>query len=122
MAKSKREGRDRQVYKLAQYGAIVTIDYDVANPPPFFQPASGIVIVGDHQCAQPPSYAPFNAAASNTPSETNGPTHDTPEMIEWKARRKPLTTEDVAKQSGLPDGVLSFENLSGIAAAMEPVE
>lgn len=46
--------RDQQIYKLAAYGAVVTIDYDVANPPPFFQPGPGVVIVGDHQCAPPP--------------------------------------------------------------------
>lgn len=54
MPRGKKVVRDQQVYKLAAYGAIVTIDYDAANPPPFFQPGPGIVIVGDHVCAQQP--------------------------------------------------------------------
>ena len=43
----------QQVYQLPGYGphAKVTIDYDVTNPPPFFQPGAGVVIVGEHACA-----------------------------------------------------------------------
>jgi len=38
--------REQQIYRLAEYGATVTIDYDVNHPPPFYQPGPGIVIVG----------------------------------------------------------------------------
>src|SRR5690349_12316094 len=51
MPKKKPIVRDQQVYKLPLWGATVTIDYDIANPPPFFQPAPNTAVIGDHQCA-----------------------------------------------------------------------
>lgn len=61
MPRAKEQKRDQQVYKLAQYSATVTIDYDVKNPPPFFQPGAGVVIVGEHQCAPQQTYAVVSA-------------------------------------------------------------
>lgn len=45
-----------QVYNLPQYGpeARVTVRYDPNRPPPFYQPASGVVIVGQYAAAGSP--------------------------------------------------------------------
>jgi hypothetical protein len=61
--------RDQQVYKLAEYGATVTIDYDTNNPPPFFQPASGAVIVGHHACQPAPMFRPAGEYTTEPPAE-----------------------------------------------------
>lgn len=115
MPRTKRANRDSQVYKLATYGAIVTIDYDVNNPPPFFQPSSGIVIVGEHYCN--PIELSGAAHSQQSVAMTNGPTEDTPDMIAWKQRRnKPLTPADTAREAGFP--ALDFETAQNIAASM----
>lgn len=112
MPRTAKPKRDHQIYKLAAYGAVVTIDYDITRPPPFFQPAAGVVIVGDHAC----QLAPLVPVAPSR-SATNGPEQDTPEMLEWKARRaKPLTPADTARESGFPP--LDFETAQNIAASM----
>lgn len=50
MPRAKTEKRDQQVYKLDD-GASVTIDFIIGKRPKFFQPADGVVIIGDHECA-----------------------------------------------------------------------
>lgn len=112
MPRPKAQKRDQQIYKLAAYGAVVTIDYLIDNPPPFFQPQAGVVIVGEHACQSAPL-----VPTARSRSTTNGPEQDTPEMIEWKARRaKPLTPADTARESGFPP--LDFETTQNIAASM----
>lgn len=53
MPRAKKPEPAQQVYKLPAYGplAVVTIDYDANNPPPFFQPAPNTAVIGEHQCA-----------------------------------------------------------------------
>lgn len=112
---------DTQVYKLAAYGAKVIIEYDVSNPPPFFQPGPGVVIVGNHACG-----ATASAPVLNSLEEQRGPS--LAEIREFQARReeperkKPLTSEDIARESGFNPQALSFEHISGIAAQMPPIE
>src|SRR5438309_1482840 len=109
MPRKKATIRDQQIYKLAAYGAIVTIDYDVDQPPPFFQPAPGVVIVGEHLCND----APRTRAEAVGPEATGtlgGATMD--DVREFQKRRdasrsRPLTSEDVARESGFPAAALS---------------
>jgi hypothetical protein len=56
MPRAKKAVMGQQVYSLPGYGphAKVTVDYDVEHAPPFFQPAPGVVIVGEHACAPQP--------------------------------------------------------------------
>ena len=122
MPRKKAIETDKQVYKLAAYGAVVTIEYDIKNPPPFFQPGPGVVIVGNHLCGAVAS-APVQ---TGTQEPERGPS--LAEIREFQARReeqphkKPLTSEDVARESGFNPQALSFENIAGIAAQMPPVE
>jgi hypothetical protein len=47
-----------QIYNLPQYGpkARVTISYDANHAPPFYQPAPGVVIVGQYVGSSSPTY------------------------------------------------------------------
>lgn len=73
MPRPKAQKRDQQIYKLAAYGAVVTIDYLIDNPPPFFQPQAGVVIVGEHACAPVTAAMPV---VSSVTAQAQG--HSTP--------------------------------------------
>lgn len=116
----------QQVYKLPGYGphAQVTIDYDVTNAPPFFQPAAGIVIVGDHVCLVNSGLG-AGATTQPIPGPDAGPSlaeiREFQRKREEPVKRKPLTSEDIAREQGFNPQALSFETLSGIAEQMGPV-
>lgn len=67
MPRQKKVVLGTQFYNLPAYGPLakVTIEYDVANPPPFFQPAPGVVIVGEHFCAPQTQRADFSVVETN---------------------------------------------------------
>lgn len=112
---------DQQIYKLDD-GATVTIDFVVGKRPKFFQPADGVVIIGDHACG---GAAPIAFVPTATIEPEGGPSlaeiRDFQRRREEPARKKPLTSEDIAREQGFNPQALSFENLSGIAAQMPPV-
>jgi hypothetical protein len=119
MPRAKAAKREQQIYRIPAYGAVVTIDYDANNPPPFYQPGPGIVIVGEHVCGESPN-APRQALVEPGPSFDD--IKEFQKRREAQPQRKPFTTEDAAREAGLPPQALSFEALSGIAAQMPQAE
>ena len=124
---------DEQVYKLPQYGsATVTIRYEADNAPPFYQPAAGVVIIGEHVCAPQPAFAPPPVARAEAPRGGNLMDTDDPRYEQMRSNlasfepreKKVVTSEDVwAEMTGqaLPPGALSAEALAVQAQRSAPV-
>lgn len=128
-----------QVYNLPQYGphARVTIEYDVNDPPPFFQPAAGVVIVGEHVCGYIGQvHAPYVATPEPLqPRGGNLMDASSPEYLERAAalRRgdtappgyspKVVTSEQVFAEAGISvGGQLDVDSLRMAAAMSEPAD
>jgi hypothetical protein len=121
MPRTKKAETDTQIYKLAAWGAKVTIEYDPSNPPPFYQPGPGVVIVGNHVCGA------STAAPGQVPQETEGgpslaEIREFQRRREEPARTKPLTSEDIAREQGFNPAAVDFDNIAAIASQMAPVE
>lgn len=100
-------------------GVRVTIEWPVGMRPKM-RHLDTVVIIGDHVCGEAPHdrIQPPEPEAGPSLAEIRDFQR---RREEQPARKKPLTSEDVALEQGFNAQALSFENIAGIAAQMPPV-
>lgn len=110
MPRKQKIKRDQQVYKLPQYGATVTVDYDTSNPPPFYQPSPGVVVVGQ-----------FVTAVSSLPFDVPQAA-DRAELEAVRARLEGRSSEPVKPKILTPGDFVSREFDAAVQVAIGAAE
>lgn len=117
MTQPKQDAKVKQPITLPN-GTTLVIAYD-PSAPPVIEWVGRYVIVACEESSVPHR---STAVRISTPSDTNGPEVDTPEIAEARRRlliRHPYTSEDAARDLNVQNPqALSFENLSAIAASL----